>query len=139
MQGYVCWPWELGGKWGSAWTIFRLFLACTGCFCCLGPSSSCIYLGRNQASKSDFACLFMGILHAFWSTCWLTMFSSDLPDRRHCTMDGKPRKRGVFHAWHSRRLNAHSPSVSRLALPPAAVVLMEIGGASCRERVCRSV
>src|SRR3546814_18151779 len=66
----------------------------------------------------------MGILHAFWSTCWLTMFSSDLPDRRHCTMDGKPRKRGVFHAWHSRRLNAHSPSVSRLALPPAAAVLM---------------
>src|SRR3546814_20442602 len=60
----------------------------------------------------------MGILHAFWSTCWLTMFSSDLPDRRHCTMDGKPRKRGVFHAWHSRRLNAHSPSVSRPALPP---------------------
>src|SRR3546814_19899899 len=66
----------------------------------------------------------MGILHAFWSTCWLTMFSSDLPDRRHCTLDGKPRKRGVFHAWHSRRLTAHSPSVSRLALPPAAVVLI---------------
>src|SRR3546814_7050089 len=66
----------------------------------------------------------MGILHAFWSTCWLTMFSSDLTDRRHCTMDGKPRKRGGFHAWHSRRLNAHSPSVSRLALPPAAVVSM---------------
>src|SRR3546814_14362893 len=66
----------------------------------------------------------MGILHAFWSTCWLTMFSSDLPDRRHCTMDGKPCKRGVFHAWHSRRLTAPSSSVRRLAFPPAAVVLL---------------
>src|SRR3546814_4624893 len=66
----------------------------------------------------------MGILHAFWSTCWLTMFSSDLPDRRHCTMDGKPRQRGVFHYCHSRRLNAHSHSVSRLASPPPAAVLM---------------